>query len=299
MEVACLTVIYPGVEDFIEEYLQSIQRQTFKDFDLVVINDHFPLSIERILKSMNIKAEVFDCFQTPQGNRLHGLKMCQELGYDLVVCSDADDVMFDDRIERIIVYFLENEDKKIVYNNLVEHSGNSCFDLFYKERIMLTDILDFNVLGWSALNVKADLIPFILEHRNEIVPAFDWWIALVYLLHFKKVHFLKNIYSYYRMHTGNYIGPVFGIKEKGVEQGLYVKKMIYSEFVKYCQQNKFTEEGKIFVQKLEEVNEIESFINRHSLSAYSELVKSYLRNKPKMFWWQDVVSLNKFDKIKS
>ena len=299
MKTACLTVIYPGVEDFIEEYLQCIQRQTFKNFDLVVINDHFPLSIEQILKSMNIKAEVFDCFQTPQGNRLHGLKMCRQLGYDLVVCSDADDVMFDDRIERIVAYFLENEDKKIVFNNLVGHSENERFDLFYKERITLTDILDFNVLGYSALSVKSDLIPFIVEHRNEIVPAFDWWIALVYLLHFKKVDFLKDIYSHYRMHTGNYTGPVFGITEKRLEQGLYVKKATYSELTEYCKQNRFAEEERLFKQKSKEIYEIESFIGEHSLSDYYKLVEMHFSDVPKMFWWQDVVSLNNCNKIKS
>jgi len=295
MKVACLTVIYPGVEDFIEEYLQSIQRQTFKDFDLVVINDRFPLPIEQTLKSMNIEAKVFDCFQTPQGNRLYGLKMCHELGYELVVCSDADDVMFDDRIERIVAYFQENEDEKIVYNNLV----NDRFDLFYKDCITLYDILEFNVLGYGALSVKSDLIPFILEHGNEKVPVFDWWFALIYLLHHPKVDFLGEVYSRYRTHSDNYVGPVFGITEKRLEQGLYVKKATYSELTEYCKQNRFAEEERLFKQKSKEIDEIESFIGEHSLSDYYKLVETHFSDVPKMFWWQDVVSLNNCNKIKS
>ena len=113
IKTTCLTVIHPGIEDFIEEYLQCIHRQTFKNFDLVIINDHFPLSIENILKSMNIRAKVFNYHQTPQENRLQGLKICQELGYDIIVCSDADDIMFDNKIETIINFFLENEDKQV------------------------------------------------------------------------------------------------------------------------------------------------------------------------------------------
>ncbi len=295
MKTACLTVIYPGVEDFIEEYLQSIQRQTFKDFDLVVINDRFPLPIEQTLKSMNIEAKVFDCFQTPQGNRLYGLKMCHELGYELVVCSDADDVMFDDRIERIVAYFQENEDEKIVYNNLV----NDRFDLFYKDCITLYDILEFNVLGYGASSVRGDLIPFILEHSNENVPILDWWFALVYLLHFKKVDFLRDVKSYYRMHPDNYVGPVFGITEKRLEQGLYVKKTTYSELIEYCRQIGFAEEERLFKQKSKEIDEIESFVSKHSLSVYYKLVETHFSDVPKMFWWQDVVSLNNCNKIKS
>jgi len=298
MKTACLTVVYPGIENFILEYLESIQRQTFKDFDLVVINDHFPLSVEQILKSMHVRAEVFNCSQTPQGNRLHGFNICKELGYDLIVCSDADDVMFNDRIERIVTYFSKNEDSKIVYNNLIGHSASKYFDLLYKECITLTDILDFNVLGYSALSVKADLIPFILKNGNEIVPAFDWWIALVYLLNFKKVDFLKDTHSYYRMHTGNYIGPIFGITTKRLEKGLYVKKTTYSKLIEYCRQNRFADKERLFKQKLNEINEIEDFIREHSFSVYYELVKTYFSDVSKMFWWQDVIPLNKCNEIK-
>jgi hypothetical protein len=243
---------------------------------------------------MNIEAKVFDCFQTPQGNRLHGLKMCRELGYDLVVCSDADDVMFDDRIERIVAYFLKNEDKKIVYNNLV----NDRFDLFYKDCITLYDILEFNVLGYGASSVRGDLIPFILEHSNENVPILDWWIALVYLLHFKKVDFLRDVKSYYRMHPDNYVGPVFNITEEKLKHSLYVKKIIYLELAEYCQRNTFSEE-EIFVQKYKEIDEIECFINEYSFSSYYEQVKAYFSDVPKLFWWQDVISLNNCNKIKS
>jgi len=292
MKIACLTVIYPGVEDFIEEYLQGLRNQTFGDFDLIIINDNFPLPIKQFSGSVDVKTKVFNCSRTPQSNILEGLRICCDLGYDIVLCSDADDVMFDDRVEKIVAYFSENEDKKIVYNNLV----NGRFDLSYKSCISLTDILDFNVLGYGASSIKADLIPFVLKHGNEKVPVFDWWFALVYLLHFGKVDFLKDVNSYYRMHTDNYAGPVFDITEGRLHRGLYVKKATYFELTKYCRENGFAEEERIFVQKCGEINEIERFISKRSFSSYYELVRTYFSDMPKMFWWQDVLSLDKFGK---
>ena len=147
--------------------------------------------------------------------------------------------------------------------------------------------------------MRGDLIPFILEHSNENVPILDWWIALVYLLHFKKVDFLRDVKSYYRMHPDNYVGPVFGITEKRLEQGLYVKKTTYSELIEYCRQNGFAEEERLFKQKSKEIDEIESFVSKHSLSVYYKLVETHFSDVPKMFWWQDVVSLNNCNKIKS
>ena len=59
-------------------------------------------------------------------------------------------------------------------------------------------------------------------------------------------------------------------------------------------ENGFAEEERIFMQKCREINEIDRFVNKHSFSAYYELVRTYFSDVPKMFWWQDVVSLDKF-----
>ena len=283
-KVACLTTIYPGVEDYFEEYLQGVQKQTCAGFDLVIVNDGFSLHIDRILDRMDIKAKVFDCTLSPQANRLYGLKMCRQMGYDLIVCGDADDVMSSNRVEKVITYFSEKKDSRIVYNNLV----NNGFDLVYKDKITLEDILDFNVLGYSCLNIKSDLIEFILDHQNGKIPAFDWWLGLVYLLNFKQVDFLEDVSDHYRQHRDNYVGPVLDINESRLERGIYVKKVIYSEMIDYCRRNNFTEEENIFLQKN----------SANSLSTYCELVKSYFSNAPKLFWWQDIVPLSKCRKAK-
>ncbi len=294
-KVVCLTTIYPGVEDYIEEYLQSIQNQACADFDLVIVNDDFSLPIDHILDRMDIKAKVFDSSLSPQANRLYGLRMCRDMGYDIIICGDADDVMSNDRVEKVVAYFSENKESRIVYNDLV----NKEFNLVYKDKITLEDILDFNVLGFSCLNIKSDLVEFVLNHQNEKIPAFDWWFALVYLLNFKQVDFLKDVKSYYRMHPGNYVGPTLDINEDRLKRGIYVKRNTYSELCKYCKKNGFVKEENIFLQKNKEIDGIENFIKAESFGAYYEMVKSYLADVSKMFWWQDVVSLNELGKVVS
>ena len=73
---------------------------------------------------------------------------------------------------------------------------------------------------------------------------------------------------------------------------LFVKKIIYSELAEYCKRNTFPEE-EIFVRKCKEIDDIECFINEHSFSCYYEQVKAYFSDVPKLFWWQDAVSLSK------
>jgi hypothetical protein len=293
MKIAVLTVIYAEMAGFMEEYIKCIQDQSCKDFDLVVISDRFPMSIEPFMKRAGVNAKVFEFSQSHLGNRLYGLKACRDLGYDIVVCSDSDETMFVDRIEKIVTFFSEHPEKKIVYNNSVARRGNKYFDLFYKERITLLDVLEFNVLGYGALNLRKDMIPFVLEHRNEHVLVFDWWLALVYLLRYGEVDFLKGVKNNYRAHPGNFVGPVLDIHRERVKLGIRVKKHHYSELARYCRENGFEDKVSIFTNQLAKVVEVEKFIVDTSLDYYIELVKNHFENREKMYWWQDVVSLDK------
>jgi hypothetical protein len=206
--------------------------------------------------------------------------------------------MFVDRIEKIVTFFSEHPEKQIVYNNSVARRGNKYFDLFYKERITLLDVLEFNVLGYGALNLRKDMIPFVLEHRNEQVLVFDWWLALVYLLRYGEVDFLKGVRNNYRAHPGNFVGPVLDIHRERVKLGIRVKKHHYSELVRYCRENGFEDKVSIFTNQLAKVAEVEKFIADTSLDYYIELVKNHFENREKMYWWQDVVSLDKCKGLK-
>ena len=278
---------------FLDEYFQCIQDQTFKDFDLIIVNDRFPFEVEPYLKNKNTPYHIFPFSKSPQKNRIFGMKTCYEMGYDIVVCSDSDETMYPDRIEKIISYFSKNKKKNIVYNNSVGHEGVRYFDLYYKDIIELEDDIDFNVLGYGALNLRRELIPFVLQHANEKVIPFDWWLGLVYLLHYGNVEVLREAKDNYRSHPGNYIGPVFEIQKDNIRKGINVKKILYAEMIIYCQKNDFKQKGELFKSKLDEVVEIEEFIKDYSFEYYSELVKQYFKGAKKIYWWQDVVPMKK------
>jgi len=293
VKVACLTIIYPAMAGFLHEYLQCIQDQTFKDFDLIIINDQFPSEIETPLKKIGIPFYIFPFSNSPQKNRLFGMKTSYEMGYDIVICSDSDETMYPDRIEKNIAYFSRNREKKIVYNNSVGQEDGHYFDLYYKDIIELEDNIDFNVLGYGALNLRRELIPFVLQHANEKVMAFDWWLGLVYLLNSGSVEVLKDARNNYRSHPGNFIGPVFEIQKDNIKKGINVKKILYAEMINYCQKNDFKREVDLFRWKLNEVIEIEGFIKKYSIEYYTELVKQYFKDAKRIYWWQDVVPIRK------
>ncbi len=292
MKIAVFTVMYPRMSDFIDEYIECLQAQTFKDFELIVVNNQFPVQLEPYLEKAEIATKIFPFTGSPLENRMYGLEMCRDLGYDIIICSDSDETMHPDRIERIVEYF-NNSDNLIVYNNGLSHKGNHYFDLYYKDCIKCNDIIDFNVLGYGAMSLRSDAIDFILEHENKRVLVFDWWLGTVYLLHFEQVDFLKDVKNDYRQHPDNFVGPVLEIDKQRIELGFRVKKCHYSELIEYCRQNKFRDEANIFSDKLKEIEEIEKFITDTSMDYYVELAKDYFEDKKKVYWWQDVLPLEK------
>ena len=97
------------MEKYVEEYMECIVGQTYKDFTLVVINDDFPLNIDKIVKKYKIESIIINQSSSPQKNRLVGLKKCFDRDFDIVVCSDSDETMYADRIEQNIVHELFKE----------------------------------------------------------------------------------------------------------------------------------------------------------------------------------------------
>ena len=55
MKTVCLTVFYPGMEQFLAEYLESVKAQTYADFDLLVINDGSRIDKNVIQKDLQQK----------------------------------------------------------------------------------------------------------------------------------------------------------------------------------------------------------------------------------------------------
>lgn len=294
MKVACFTTFYPEMSEFANDYLDSVCNQTYKDFELVIVNDSFPFKIDTFIEQYAIPpVQIFDCTDSPLKNRMYGLEKCLDLKYDVVICSDSDETMDPGRIEKVVAYFSRENSGDIVFNNSVGKENDCYFDLHYKENIRLEDNIDFNVLGYGALNIKRELIPFVLQHVNENVLAFDWWLGIVFLLNFGKVDFLKEAKNNYRCHSGNAIGPIFDITKEKIKIGIKVKKTLYSELIQYCHKNDFIEKVGLFRAKLNEIIEIEDFLKNCTIEYYTELVEQYFKNAEKIYWWQFVVPIKK------
>lgn len=291
MRTAVLTVFYPGMANFLDTYLACIDEQTDQQFELVVVDDDFPGRLEEHLSGVRLPYHVLTSRLSPQANRLVGLEWCRGAGFEVIICSDADETMYPDRVERVRRFFAQSDGADLLYNNSVARSEAAYFDLHYKSVLGLPDLLDFNVLGYGAMNLRASLVPFVLSVANEDVAVFDWWFGLRYLMQFKSVEFRADIKNDYTYHEDNFVGPALELSTNRIEQSIVVKKSIYTEMLSYCKRNSMTDEAHLFQRKADEVEQVRRYIAEHSLEQYFERVRKYFQQKEKIFWWQEAVSL--------
>lgn len=207
-DTCVFTVLYPGMEKWIDEFADSLSKQDFPDFDLVMINDG--LDLEQ-LKGIGQK---FNCkILTPSGsiagNRNKGFSYIVKNGYRFVIFSDSDDLMGKNRIS-LCRELLKDYD--IIVNDLtVINSKGKTITAHYLSRrlkdrqsIRLEDILDHNIIGLGNSSVKAEVLNgIVIPDELKVV---DWYLFTKLLSRGCKAVFTSSASTLYRQHESNILG---------------------------------------------------------------------------------------------
>ena len=113
--IAFLTTIFPMKEDYLLDFFNSLDKQTHKTFDVIVVNDAY-LNFAKIKAAYkNLEIIELPYSDSPIKNREHGVNYVLQNNYDIIVFGDSDDYFEDNRIE-ICISKLDQHD--IVVNDL-------------------------------------------------------------------------------------------------------------------------------------------------------------------------------------
>ena len=104
---------------FIEDCINSLKSQTYKNIEIIFFDDNSSdKSLDVINKFNNVKI-IQNKIQTKYGslNQMNAFKKSiQSSTGDIIFLLDSDDYFEQHKIEKIINFFLEHKDKKIVYD---------------------------------------------------------------------------------------------------------------------------------------------------------------------------------------
>lgn len=272
MRVAIGTVIYQQAWKWRDFFINSITSQTYKTFELLVINDNLKNSELAYFNNHcnGIQVDIIngDDGATISENRIRMLKEAKKRKYDLLILADFDDGFMNNRVSKTI----EAYDKSICiyFNNLcIEGTQKIIFSNLDESIAGIDELLEKNFLGLSNTAVNLNLIreEFIDSLENIETNVFDWYFFSRLLMEGNTGILVPNTLTLYRIQENNLAG-VMRDDLVSLKREINIKLYHYSILKKY--DIIYNELFKEYLQ-LSEVEE--------------ELLYKYMSKQDDGMWW--------------
>ena len=288
--------IYPGIEKFLENYLESLNDQTLKNFDLLLLNHGYNNQINKY----TLRTTVLDVEEnlTPNQVRAYGIEYAIKNSYDRLIFTDSDDYYSSNYVECI------NEALKkydFAYCNIIPVKNgvflNDYNFIIQNKTRDYKDIIEYNYIGLGSSGLNINRIKNI-KIPNKII-ALDWWLYTIMLLNGSKGIFTKKAINFYNQHSSNIVGLQKELTTKNLISGVKVKILHYQYFYQYCKIKEKNEEMVLYKSLLEDMNGIHMRLKDTLFrDNYLSIVN---KNHQKIYssWWSNIISekrLNRYVK---
>ncbi|MCT3524978.1 glycosyltransferase [Latilactobacillus curvatus] len=184
VEVSILMATRNG-EKHIREAIDSLLNQTFRDFELVVCNDHSTdNTVEIISDYMKSDSRV----TLIHNAKKPGLTTTLNIGLDncngkYIVRMDDDDISHSDRIEKEYRFMENNMDIAVVGSNINYFDQNGVYGVSdFKSTPNSVDIWKDDIFAHPTVMIRADVINNIggYDESNDVIRIedYDYWCKL-------------------------------------------------------------------------------------------------------------------------
>lgn len=197
-------------EKYIRETLDSIICQTYKDWQLIIINDGSKDSTESIVNEyINQGLPIVYHYQENKGlgySRNTALKHSQG---EYIAFIDHDDLLHEDSIKERVELLNNNQDASFVFTNARFLKNGKKLGLFhygarsFKPKISLKEFIHFPNIALSSVMIRSQTLSQMQEWfdvKLSLVEDLDLWIRLA---DGHKICFIDKDLSYWRLHETN------------------------------------------------------------------------------------------------
>ncbi len=199
--VSILMPVY-NTAPYLKEAMDSMLSQTFKDFELIVLNDCSPDNADEILDTYNDTRIV-----RYKGERNMGLSNVLNAGMDMargkyIARMDSDDISLPNRLEIQVKYMEEHPDIDLCSCGMKMFGAKD--DTWVRdsdpEKVKVTALFFSPILHASSIWRKESFDKHSLRFRQEMVPAEDYDMWCRALSKGLKLVNLPNVLYRYRIH---------------------------------------------------------------------------------------------------
>lgn len=233
--IAFGTVVYPSALQYLDDFIESLNNQTFRKFDLIVINDNVDrMILDNYLSAYNENKIIIDCNdkRSPADLRIDLIKEAKKEGYDILIIGDIDDIFDENRVKEIYSYYNHNNQFVFYYNNLLLFDKSPALKEFPAVTTNINQILECNYLGLSntSLNLSLLSMDFIDSLYGCTSFVFDWFLYSRILTNKGSGAYIDTAITFYRIHDENFAGVSRG---KQLEKEFEIKKKHYELMEEY------------------------------------------------------------------
>jgi len=207
-KVAFLTTIFPMKVKCLYDFFDSLLKQTYNDFDVLVVNDGYENFNDIKMKYSKLNIIELKYLNTPAKNREYGINYVINNSYDILIFGDSDDYFSSNRIEHSINLLSKFD---IVVNDLSLFDGDGIYCKKYlsnrienNTKINYEFIKDKNIFGMTNSSLNINILDKVNFEDNLI--AVDWYLFKNLLKNKCSAIFTNETESFYRQHNDNTIG---------------------------------------------------------------------------------------------
>ena len=207
-----VSVIIPtfNSEGFIKETINSVLRQIFQNFEIIIVDDESTDNTVSILKELSTKDKRIKYYQIPHTGRPsvprnYGVE--KSIG-KFIAFLDADDIWVKNKLEKQFNEFKKHPENILVYSMSVTFGDVNLFSPYYEVLPLLYKVCKTkkdlitkgNSITCSSVLIKKEYFQktegFDEDPKLQI-EDYDLWIRLSELGQFG---FIPRIQTYYRVH---------------------------------------------------------------------------------------------------
>lgn len=205
-KVSVIIPVYNG-EKYISDAIESIEDQTYKNIEIIVIDDGSTDNTYNILKKYNNIKYVYQTNSGPAAARNHGIEISKG---DFIAFLDCDDLYEKNKIEKQVIELISNREIDIVYNDVKMVDNNLDIIDILKPECVIEDRKNF--LAMLLFRQLIPLPPSIMvrkrcfaegiKYNQNYINAedYDFIIKLAERYRFKYIN--EQLYIY-RRHQEN------------------------------------------------------------------------------------------------
>ena len=216
-KIAIILGYYDG-EEFLNELLNSIFKQSFQSFHIFLFDDNSPKVLN--LESLNLSKENRERITIHRreknigfaNNFLNGLKKV-DMFFDFYAFCDQDDIWMTDKLSRAIGKInQENTNLPLIYGTKTLHidkTGKSIIgeSINISKELSFKNALIQSFAGGNTMVFNHKAKELIVSSLRDISPAsHDWWAYILITGNGGKVIYDSEYSLFYRQHDKNSMG---------------------------------------------------------------------------------------------